>query len=669
MAVLRTQLPTTFRINGMGKFAQDLRDKLETDFLRTFSEGAVKLQGEDLQPPRALEWYPNQLAWHLTFSRTQLRKSPALARIHELIKRENEAGSITRQEAVSMVPPLFLGVEPHHMVLDMCAAPGSKTAQMMEMQHVNTLMPQVLAAGIVVANDADGQRCNLLAHQTKRICSPALLVTNHDATQYPVRALPFVQGPLQFDRILCDVPCSGDGTLRKAPDIWRRWTPGNGNGLHPLQVRIALHACQMVKVGGRVVYSTCTFNPIEDEAVVAEVLRASKGAMQLLDMSSHLPSLKRLQGMKKWYGRDKLRYYASWAEAHGPHKLLESMFPDAASDALPLERCMRILPHHGDTGGFFIGVLEKVAEMPRDIPYSSAAICERQRCLCSQNCRCTASDSHASRCRLPCPAGDGMPVWGVRGGGGRGRQDRPGSGRHKGLDPVVPFTDEETLQSIQDFYGLLPEFPLWEQMIHRYSLSMEDGGKGPKRLYLVSAGVRRLLLNDVREALKVTMTGLKLFERQEVRVTSVRLQDEQMACRYRLVQDGVPAILPYITKQLLQPTVDEFLALVQERYMVLPWEPQKPRPEPQDPATLTQLKQLRLGCCVVMLNTRKAEDACAAHAPLAIAAWKGRGSLSVLVSKGMHLRSSMGYLLASGSGTLRSAQGCAISIQLHMALK
>ena len=89
----------------------------------------VQLQGEDLQPPRALEWYPNQLAWHLTFSRTQLRKSPALARIHDLIKRENEAGSITRQEAVSMVPPLFLGVEPHHMVslaawgLSMCLLP------------------------------------------------------------------------------------------------------------------------------------------------------------------------------------------------------------------------------------------------------------------------------------------------------------------------------------------------------------------------------------------------------------------------------------------------------------------------------------------------------------------------------------------------------------------
>ena len=56
--------------------------------------------------------------------------------------------------------------------------------------------------------------------------------------------------------------------------------------------------------------------------------------------------------------------------------------------------------------------------------------------------------------------------------------------------------------------------------------SMEDGGKGPKRLYLVSAGVRRLLLNDVREALKVTMTGLKLFERQEVRVRWLPLLPE-----------------------------------------------------------------------------------------------------------------------------------------------
>ena len=76
---------------------------------------------------------------------------------------------------------------------------------------------------------------------------------------------------IQYDRILCDVPCSGDGTIRKASDIWRRWSPISGNGIHALQLRIALQSATLLKVGGRMVYSTCSFNPVEDEAVVAEV--------------------------------------------------------------------------------------------------------------------------------------------------------------------------------------------------------------------------------------------------------------------------------------------------------------------------------------------------------------------------------------------------------------
>lgn len=94
----------------------------------------------------------------------------------------------------------------------------------------------------VIANDSDVQRCHLLIHQTKRMCSPNIVVTNHDAQLFPGLKDKSGRGEniptdntsldtelceerngLFFDRILCDVPCSGDGTLRKAPDIWRKW--------------------------------------------------------------------------------------------------------------------------------------------------------------------------------------------------------------------------------------------------------------------------------------------------------------------------------------------------------------------------------------------------------------------------------------------------------------
>lgn len=149
----------------------------------------------------------------------------------------------------------------------MCAAPGSKTFQLLEALHANCL-PGQTPPGYVVANDADFMRCNLLTHQTKRVCSPCLLVTNHNAERFPV----YLSGPaagadeygkaaaaaagggggrveVRFDRILADVPCSGDGTLRKSPDIWRRWNLMGGNSLHPIQLKIALHGARLLQVG------------------------------------------------------------------------------------------------------------------------------------------------------------------------------------------------------------------------------------------------------------------------------------------------------------------------------------------------------------------------------------------------------------------------------------
>ena len=69
-----------------------------------------------MQPPVAIPWYPAKLAWQLDANRAQLRKIAALGRLHDFMKRENDAGGITRQEAVSMIPPLLLDVQPHHLV-------------------------------------------------------------------------------------------------------------------------------------------------------------------------------------------------------------------------------------------------------------------------------------------------------------------------------------------------------------------------------------------------------------------------------------------------------------------------------------------------------------------------------------------------------------------------
>ncbi|KAK7274021.1 hypothetical protein RIF29_15091 [Crotalaria pallida] len=98
-------------------------------------------------------------------------------------------------------------------------------------------------------NDMDVQRCNLLIYQTKRLCTANLIVTNHEAQHFPGCCLNMNHermeldqyiGQLLFDHVLCGVLCSGDVTLRKAPDLWRKWNSGMGQGLHSLQVLIAM---------------------------------------------------------------------------------------------------------------------------------------------------------------------------------------------------------------------------------------------------------------------------------------------------------------------------------------------------------------------------------------------------------------------------------------------
>lgn len=125
--------------------------------------------------------------------------------------------------------------------MDMCAAPGSKTAQLLEALHAqDSVTATSIPTGLLIANDSDQKRTHLLIHQSARLPSPALMVTNLDASIYPAMKIAGPPRPngegrdiqLLFDRILCDVPCSGDGTMRKNVGIWKNWQPMDGNGLH-----------------------------------------------------------------------------------------------------------------------------------------------------------------------------------------------------------------------------------------------------------------------------------------------------------------------------------------------------------------------------------------------------------------------------------------------------
>ncbi|GAA5915702.1 hypothetical protein JCM6882_004119 [Rhodosporidiobolus microsporus] len=364
-------LPTTFRLTASRPTAHALNDHIKQVYV-PFLTG-LEYEGKQLSPPKPLTWYPQSLAWQLPVPKQALRKNEQMKKFQHFLVYETDAGNISRQEAVSMIPPLLLDVQPGHTALDMCAAPGSKSVQILEALHgPSTSSPTLVPQGLLIANDSDAKRCHLLVHQSMhRVPGTGMMVTNHDATQLPSLRLPknedvikdrlaFTQDdenklaaqlkkkngaaaekyePMLFDRILADVPCSGDGTLRKNLGIWNDWTVGNGIGLHALQLRILERGISLLKPGGRLVYSTCSMNPMENEAVVSAALSLHP-EMSILPVPSELPGLLRRPGMTSWQVLDN-----SLSPAPHPDSA-EAAAPDAP--APPTEEDVRAVEQDND---------------------------------------------------------------------------------------------------------------------------------------------------------------------------------------------------------------------------------------------------------------------------------------------------------------------------------
>ena len=274
-------------------------------------------------------------AWEMPFER-----GAAVGKVKEIMTALHDTGRITRQEAVSMLPVLGLNPTPGECILDICASPGSKTTQICE--HLGD-------SGAVIANEVISGRVNTLVTNVQRHASRTAVVVQHDG-----RHIPKVPGE-GFEGVLVDVPCTGSGTTRKNPDVWRKWRPSSGRSLHSLQYDILRRAIAVTKNGGRIVYSTCSLDPVENEAVVARAL--ADGKVSAIPARELLPGVPSESGVKDWPCLDDAGELAEW------DPLDENLMPPEDDGiASQLESCLRVWNDAIEGGGFFLAVLEKLPE-------------------------------------------------------------------------------------------------------------------------------------------------------------------------------------------------------------------------------------------------------------------------------------------------------------------
>ena len=223
----------------------------------------------------------------------------------------HEAGLYYLQEASAMAPVTLLAPQPGELVLDLCAAPGGKTTQIAGLMG---------GEGLLVCNELSPKRAKILSRNIERMAVPNALVLNH----HPKELERHFAGC--FDRVLVDAPCSGEGMFRKEEAAVTDWSEETVQMCAERQAQILATAAKLLRPGGRLVYSTCTFAPAEDEGAVTAFLNAHP------DFSIEAVS----------------------APALSPG------CPDCIDDPAPgIEHTFRLWPHHQTGEGHYAAVLRK----------------------------------------------------------------------------------------------------------------------------------------------------------------------------------------------------------------------------------------------------------------------------------------------------------------------
>ncbi len=306
----------------------------------------VKLGG------KPISWMAGETAWQLPFERGKAPTEYAKRMLTIL----HDTGRITRQEAASMLPVELLDLDEEVIVLDMCAAPGSKTTQVAE---------KLADRGFVIANEPVSSRANMLISNRARVALTNVLINQQDGRH--IGRIP----PPGYDAIIADVPCTGTATTRKNMKVWTKWKPIDSRSLFNLQLTIAQRGARSLKPGGKMVYSTCSIDPIENEAVVAELLRTCPW-MELIEINDALlDGLKMHSGLSEWAILDdncneqtindelpKIRGLKLSQLCPNDRKRIDGDSSQEDELAKQLLFCRRLYHMDNDTGGFFVAMLK-----------------------------------------------------------------------------------------------------------------------------------------------------------------------------------------------------------------------------------------------------------------------------------------------------------------------
>ena len=227
---------------------------------------------------------------------------------------EHQMGYIYIQEAASMIPPVVLEPKPGEIILDMCAAPGSKSSQIAQYMENK---------GVLISNDYQGIRLAPLGINMQRVSAMNTIITL-------MKGEWFKKSGIMFDKVLVDAPCSGTGTIRKSLKTLRIWNPSMVRKIASEQRRLISAGFEVLKKGGILVYSTCSLEPEEDEGIIDWFLSEYPEA-SLEEIN--------LKGLKKG-------------------KVITEFEGKKYNQAV--KRCLRIWPQDNDTEGFFVAKIKKL---------------------------------------------------------------------------------------------------------------------------------------------------------------------------------------------------------------------------------------------------------------------------------------------------------------------